>query len=85
MNAISTLVNIPMCRSIEDIHSASHEDAHLQELEAYIIQGLPHKRDKMDHRMRPYWPIRNGLTMINGIVMKAKRIIVPFQLQEHIL
>ena len=35
--------------------------------------------------MKQHWPIRSELTMINGIAMKVRRIIVPFLLQRQIL
>ena len=45
MNANITSLNIPVCISIQDIQNPIHEDAHLQELKAYIIQGLPQKKE----------------------------------------
>ena len=40
--------------SIQDIQAATHENAHLQELKAYIIQGWSHKKEEVDHSMRQY-------------------------------
>ena len=48
----------------------------------YIIQGLPHKKEEVDQNIRQYWPIRNKLAVIDGILMKGKRIIIPLQLQK---
>ena len=44
VNAISTAVSMLVCTSIEDIQVATYEDALLQKLQLYIIQGLPHKK-----------------------------------------
>ena len=46
------------------------------------MQDWPNKKE---HSMGQWWPIRNELAMIDGITMRGKRIIVPFQLQKHIL
>ena len=64
---------------------AMHEDAHLQKLRSYIIQGRPHKKDELEHSMIDYWLIRSTLVMINGISMNGKKIIIPFLLQKQIL
>ena len=85
VNAISTSVNIPVCKSIEDIQAATCEDINHLELMAYIIQGWPHKKEEVNHSMLQYWPIRNKLIMRDATVMKDKRIIIPFWLQKQIL
>ena len=84
-NAISTSVNIPVCMSIEYILGTTHEDAHLQELKTYIIQGWPHEKKEVYHSIRKYWPIRHELTVIDGIAMKGKIKILHSQLQKQIL
>ena len=72
VNAISTSVNMPVCMSIEDLQAATHEDAHLQELKACIIQGWSHMKEDVDCSMRQYCPIINELAMIDGYLMKGK-------------
>ena len=37
------------------------------------------------HTMRQYWPLRNKLAMVDGIVMKGNRIVIPFQFHNQIL
>ena len=55
VNAISTIVNMPVCKSIEDINLASLKDGHLQKLKAYIIYGWPQKRQiKTEHQVLAY-------------------------------
>ena len=36
---------------IEDIQAAIQEDANLQKLKSYIIQGWLHKLEKVEHNM----------------------------------
>ena len=45
MNTITTLVNIPVYTSIENIQTSTHENMHLQELKVCIIQGWPLKKE----------------------------------------
>ena len=84
MHTISTLVNISVYTSIEDIEATAQEDAGLQKLKTYIIQGWPHKKDKVECSIEHFMPIRSQLAMISGIAMKGRRII-PFLLQRQIL
>ena len=56
VNAISTAVNMLVCISIGDIQVATCQDAHLQKLRWYIIQGWPHRKHKLEGRMKNYWP-----------------------------
>ena len=65
VNAISTLMSIPVCMSIEDIQTPTCWDAHLQELMVYIIQGWPHKKEEVNQSIRQYRPIRNELAIID--------------------
>ena len=74
-----------VCMPIENIQAATWEDAHMQELKAYIIQDWAHKKEDLAHSMIQYWPIRSELEMFDCIAMKGKRITIPFQLQKEIL
>ena len=85
VNAINTLVNIPMCISMEDIQAPTQEDVHLWELNLCIIQGWLKKKEELGQGIRLYWTIGNKLAMIYGIMMKGKGMIIPFQLQEILL
>ena len=70
--------------SIENMQAAMHRDAQLQELKVYIIQGWPYKL-KWGTYHEKISAIKNELATIDGILLKGKRIIIPFQLQKQIL
>ena len=72
MHAISTTVDIPICTSIEDIQPSTRQDADLQRLKSYIIQGGPHTKDEVQHGLQKYQPGKHELVMIDGIVMKTE-------------
>ena len=71
VNAISKMVYMPVCTSLEDIQMAAHEYSHLQKLKSYIIHGWLHKKDELEHSIKYYWLIRSG------IAIKSNRIIIP--------
>ena len=58
--------------SIEDMHAVMNQDADLQKLKSYIIQGWSHAKDDTDHSIQRHWIIIYKLVMIDGIAMKSK-------------
>ena len=67
-------------------HTGSNMRRHpLEKLNSYMIQGWPHKEDEAEHSMRQYWTIRSILAMVDSIIMREKRVIIPFLLQKQIL
>ena len=85
VNAISTAVNMLVCISTEDIQVVTYEDASLEKVRLYVIQGLPHKEDKLEHNIVHSWPIRSKLAINDGITIKVKGIVIFFLLQKQIL
>ena len=83
VNAITISVNIPVCTSIHVTQTAIHEHVHIQELKTYITKGWPHKKEEVTQGIRQYWPMRKELAMIDGIVMRDKRIIIPFNYRSR--
>ena len=50
-----------------------------------IIKGLPQKKDEVESSFSRCWPIRHKLTMIDGVAIEVKQIIIPFALLKKIL
>ena len=73
-----------MCISGE-IQQVSSIDNHLQQLKGIIITGWPDSRDELHADLQPYWSYRDGLAVIDGIILKGKCIIIPNSLKEQVL
>ena len=43
-----------------------------------IITGWPESRDELLVDLRPYWSYRDELAVIDGIILKARDIIMPY-------
>ena len=85
VHAVNTTVDISICIAIEDIKTATEEDAELQMLKRYIIKRWPHTKEGVGPGLEKYWPIRHALGMIYGIAIKGKQIIISFLFQRKIL
>ena len=85
MDAIQSLVNMPEYISIEEIQQTLLQDAHLQQLKTFVIAGWPHTKDELQTDIRPYWPYRDELVVIDGVILKGRCIIIPdsLKLQVH--
>ena len=83
MHAIGTTLDIPICKSIEDIQVTTSQDAGLQRPKSYLIQGWPHTKDKVEHSIQNYWLIKHEEVMIDGNAMKDKQKIIPFSFQNQ--
>ena len=72
VDAIQSSVDMLECISIEEIQYASFQDNHLQQLKKFIIAGWPHTKDELHTNIRPYWPHRDKLTVIDGVILKRQ-------------
>ena len=85
VDAIQTAMDMPDCVSMAEIQKASSLDNHLQQLTGIIITGWPDSRDELPVDLQPYWSYRDELAVIDGIILKARCIIVPNSLREQVL
>ena len=85
IDAIQSATDIPECMSILQIQWASTQVDHLQHLKSFIIAGWPSTKDEMYRDLKPYWPYRDELAVIDGVVLKGRHIIIPTSLKQQVL
>ena len=85
VDAIESLVDMPDCISIEEIQQTSLENAHLQQLKTFIIAGWLYTKDELQTDIRPYWPYRDKLVVIDSNLLKDWCIIIPDSLKHQVL
>ena len=85
VDAIQSLVDMPECIFIEEIQQASLQDVHLQQLKTFITAGWPHTKDELHTDIRLYWPYRDELSVIDGVILKGRCIIIPDSLKQQVL
>ena len=57
----------------------------LNVLHAMIMKGWPDTRSEVPHAIREYWSIRDELAVIDGVVYKGMRIVVPPSMRNRML
>ena len=70
---------------LEEIRKTTKDDNELQELQKYVQRGWPNTPKDLPAMIRPYWSYRDEITVIDGIVFKSRKIIIPKALRSEML
>ncbi len=73
-------INMTNFISVSDERYTQFRERTQQELSALISivqSGWPNNRQKVQPKLRPYWKTRDELSVVDGIVYKGTRIVVP--------
>ena len=60
-------------------------DHTLSALTDIIINGWPAKCSDLPNSLKPYWTVKDYMSIDNGIILKGHQVVVPQTLQEDIL
>ena len=70
---------------VESLQEETKADPTLSPLRDFIINGWPDSVHNMQEALRPYWCFRDELTILDGLVMKGNRVVVPSALRAETL
>lgn len=68
-----------------ELSEATAQDRVLELLVDTIFTGWPEERSQCPVELRPYWNFRDELSVINGLVLKGTRVVVPSKLRNEML
>ena len=80
-NAVKSSVSVTPQR-LEMFRAATVHDPELQQVLDYMLNGWPEKGDK---QFQPYQQSQGELSLVDGLVIFNKRIVVPTALRQEIL
>ena len=69
---------------LQQIVEAQEEDPVFRQIKVYCCEGRPDKYSLND-AMKPYWSSRDELSVVQNILLKASRIVIPSSLRLEIL
>ena len=82
----TVMKNIPISdHKIEELKAASNADTQMTQLKATILNGWPRKRCQCHSTVTDFWNYRDELTVIDDIVLKGERIVIPKALRQDML
>ena len=71
--------------TLQDIKEETIKDYQLTKLKTYIVDGFPKNKHKYAEDIHSFFDYRESLTIIDGMIMKDKRIVIPASLCKQAL
>ena len=71
--------------SIQQIRSETQTDSELQTLLQYIMKGFPATSTECHESIKPYFNYCDELTVVDALILKGNRIVVPTKLRHSCL
>ena len=70
---------------LKSFQEETRADTALRDLQHHIVYGWPNSIQDLSDHIRPFWCFRDELTVMDGLVMKGNRIVVPANMRESTL
>ena len=84
--AVQFFEALPVSTSkLDVIRKATSKDTGLQQLKEYVVQGWPEERNDVRDDCKPFFNDRDEMTVMNGILFKGQRIIIPREMRPEMM
>lgn len=70
---------------LQTLQTETKNDPNLSQLSNLIMQGWPRSMQDVPPQLHPYWSIRDELGVVDGLIIKGQRVIVPATMKEDTL
>ena len=70
---------------LESLQEETKSDSNLTQLTDLIITGWPDSMQDLPENLHSYWCIRDELAVLDGLVMKGNRVVIPTSLRRGTL
>ena len=71
--------------TLNAIRAASERDPDIQALKEVIMNGFPDHKSEVNPQVRPYWSVRDKLSVDDNLVICGHRLVVPKDLRKSVL
>ena len=75
------VTNLPDQKML-DLQASTASDPNVQQLIAVIKEGWPDHRNSCPPSVKPFWNYRDELSVMEGLVFKGERIVIPVALRK---
>ena len=72
-------------QKLKEIRRATRDDAELQAAVRYTLKSWPRRRDGVIAKAQPYHPVRDELSVADGLLLRGVRIIITKVLRTEML
>lgn len=84
VNLIVASLPVSLARQ-EQIRNETETDVTMKALQDIILKGWPAEKNACPLSIHDYWMYRSDLTVVNGIIYKGNRIVIPARLRKTML
>ena len=78
--------NLPVSdERLKSVRRETQSDEQMQCLHKVIIEGWPQTRQECPERIQEFWNHRDELTVMNDIIFKGEKIVIPRSLRDEML
>ena len=70
---------------LESLRAETHADPTLSKLRQHVVSGWPESMQDLSQDLHPYWCFRDELVILDGLLMKGNRVVVPSALRTETL
>ena len=70
---------------LESLQEDTKADPTLAELTDLILTGWPNSMQDIPEHLHPYWCFRDELTILDGLIMKGNRVVIPTSMRSATL
>ena len=71
--------------SLDQFKEHTSKDLVMRQLQTYILQGWPNKQTDCIEQLRSYHTCKEEMSVVDGLVFKGQRLVVPTSLREKVL
>jgi hypothetical protein len=76
---------VPIMSTRRRYAEATLVDPTLQSLRSVMKSGWPERKSQCPVAIKPYWPVRHDLSVVDGIILCGTRLVVPHSLRREAL
>ena len=85
LNIYNVISALPVSDSkLKKLQFETAKDSTLQKFMHYVMKGWPDHRDSLEYDVKPYFSVRDEITVAQNLLLKGDRIIVPSSIHANI-
>jgi len=70
---------------MDTFQTETHNDSAMKALKDVVLTGWPTSKKLLDYRVQPYWNFRDEISVVDNLLFKTHKLIVPESLRPDML
>eukprot|EP00057_Strongylocentrotus_purpuratus_P027755 XP_011682229.1 PREDICTED: uncharacterized protein K02A2.6-like [Strongylocentrotus purpuratus] len=86
MEQVNLLDHLPIAKPLlEKLKQCTAENEVMQELRATVMNGWPRRQQDLPSDVRPYFHIRDELSISDGLIFRGERVVIPNSMRKGMI